>query len=50
MKLWLNAQLPSLLAGWIKAQEWGIQAFAVGDVGRSDARDPVDLPCGSGGW
>jgi hypothetical protein len=38
MKLWQDAQLPPLLAGWINAQEWGIQAFAVGrDVGRRDA-------------
>ena len=41
MKLWLDAQIPPLLASWIKAQECGIQAFAVRDVGRHDARDPV---------
>ena len=39
MKLWLDAQLPLLLAGWINAQEWGIQAFAVRDVGLRDASD-----------
>jgi predicted nuclease of predicted toxin-antitoxin system len=33
MKLWLDAQLPPLLASWINAPEWGIQAFAVRDVG-----------------
>ncbi len=37
MKLWLDAQLPPLLAGWISAQGWGIQAFAVRDVGLRDA-------------
>ncbi|MFZ9754369.1 MAG: DUF5615 family PIN-like protein [Cyanobium sp.] len=40
MKLWLDAQLPPLLASWINAQEWGIQAFAVRDVGLRDASDP----------
>jgi predicted nuclease of predicted toxin-antitoxin system len=39
MKLWLDAQLPPLLAGWIVAQEWGIQAFAVRAVGLRDASD-----------
>jgi predicted nuclease of predicted toxin-antitoxin system len=39
MKLWLDAQLPPLLAGWIDAQQWGIQAFAVRDVGLRDASD-----------
>ena len=39
MKLWLNAQLPPLLAGSIKAQEKVIQAFAVRDVGLRDASD-----------
>jgi predicted nuclease of predicted toxin-antitoxin system len=41
MKLWLDAQLPPLRASWINEQEWGIQAFAVRDGGRSAARDPV---------
>ena len=41
MKLWLAAQLPPLLAGWINAQEWGIQAFVVHDVGLRDASDPA---------
>jgi predicted nuclease of predicted toxin-antitoxin system len=40
MKLWLDAQLPPLLASWINAQEWGIQAVAVRDVGLRDASDP----------
>jgi len=26
MRLWLDAQLPPLLAGWINTQGWGIQA------------------------
>jgi predicted nuclease of predicted toxin-antitoxin system len=41
MKLWLNAQLPPLLASWIQAQERGIQAYAFRDVGRRAARHPV---------
>jgi len=41
MKLWLDAQLPPLLAGWIDAQGWGIQVFAVRDVGLRDASDPL---------
>jgi predicted nuclease of predicted toxin-antitoxin system len=41
MKLWLDAQLPPLRASWINEQEWGIQAFAVRDVGRRAARHPV---------
>ena len=40
MRLWLDAQLPPLLADWINAQVWGIQAFAVRDVGLRDASDP----------
>ena len=44
MKLWLDAQLPPLLASWINTQEWGIQAFAVRDVGLRDASDP-DIFC-----
>lgn len=40
MKLWQDAQLPPLLASWINAQEWGIQACAVRDVGLRDASDP----------
>ncbi len=40
MKLWLDAQLPPLLASWINAQAWGIQACAVRDVGLRDASDP----------
>ena len=40
MKLWLDAQLPPLLASWINAQGWGLQGFAVRDVGLRDASDP----------
>lgn len=41
MKLWLDAQLPPLLAGWINAQGWGIEAVAVRDLGLRDASDPA---------
>jgi hypothetical protein len=41
MTLWLDAQLPPLLAGWINAQGWGFHAVAVRDVGMRDASDPV---------
>ncbi len=41
MKLWLDAQLPPLLASWINAQGCGIQACAILDVGLRDASDPV---------
>lgn len=41
MKLWLDAQLPPLLAAWINAQGWGIQAIAVREIGLRDASDPV---------
>ena len=41
MTLWLDAQLPPLLAGWINAQGWGLHAVAVRDVGMRDASDPV---------
>ena len=41
MTLWLDAQLPPLLAAWINAQGWGIQAVAVREVGLRDASDPV---------
>ena len=41
MTLWLDAQLPPLLAGWINAQGWGLHAVAVRDVGLRDASDPV---------
>ena len=40
MTLWLDAQLPPLLASWINAQEGGIQAFVVRDVGLWDASEP----------
>jgi predicted nuclease of predicted toxin-antitoxin system len=41
MRLWLDAQLPPLLAGWINGQPWGIEAVAVRDLGLRDASDPV---------
>ena len=41
MMLWLDAQLPPLLADWINTQGWGIQAVAVRDLGLRDAIDPV---------
>lgn len=40
MKLWLDAQLPPLLARWINEQRWALQAIAVRDVGMRDASDP----------
>ena len=50
MKLWLNAQLPPLLASWIQAQEWGIQAYAFRDVGRRAARHPVIFRAAQEAW
>ena len=41
MKLWLDAQLPPLLASWINAQGCFIQDCAMRDVGLRDASDPV---------
>lgn len=41
MKLWLDAQLSPLIEGWINAQEWGIEAFAVQDVGLRNTRGPL---------
>ena len=41
MKLWLDAQLPPLLAEWINAQGWNVEAAAVRDVGLRDATDAV---------
>ena len=41
MRLWLDAQLPPLLAGWINGQGWGIQAVAVRDHGLREASDPA---------
>jgi hypothetical protein len=41
MTLWLDAQLPPLLAAWIHAQNWGIKAVAVREIGLRDASDPV---------
>ena len=40
MKLWLDAQLPPLLARWINEQRWALQAIAVREVGMRDASDP----------
>lgn len=41
MTLWLDAQLPPLLAAWINAQNSGIQAVAVREIGLRDASDSV---------
>ena len=41
MRLWPDAQLPPLLAGWINGQGWGIQAVAVRDLGLREASDPA---------
>ena len=43
MRLWPDAQLPPLLAGWINGQGWGIQAVAVRDHGLREASDPAIL-------
>ena len=40
MKLWLDAQLPPLLARWINEQGWGLEAVAVRELGLRDATDP----------
>jgi predicted nuclease of predicted toxin-antitoxin system len=40
MKLWLDAQLPPLLAEWINQQGFGLQASAVRELGLRDATDP----------
>lgn len=39
MKLWLDAQLPPLLARWINGQAWGLEAVAVRELGLRDAAD-----------
>ncbi len=39
MILWLDAQLPPLLAAWIEAS-FGVQCRAVRDLGLRDAKDP----------
>ncbi len=39
MKLWLDAQLPPLLAPWISEQPFGIEAYAVRELGLRDASD-----------
>lgn len=41
MTLWLDAQLPPLLAGWINSQGWGIEAVAIRDLQLRDASDSV---------
>jgi predicted nuclease of predicted toxin-antitoxin system len=41
MRLRLDAQLPPLLAGWINAQGWGIQAVEVRDLGLREASHPL---------
>ena len=40
MKLWLDAQLPPSLAGWINQQGLGLEAVAVRALGLRDALDP----------
>ena len=40
MKLWLDAQLPPLLADWINQKGFGLQASAVRELGLRDATDP----------
>jgi predicted nuclease of predicted toxin-antitoxin system len=43
INLWLDAQLPPLLASCINAREWGMKAAAVRDSGMRDASDPKIL-------
>lgn len=40
MILWIDAQLPPVLAGWIR-ETFGIEAHAVRDLGLRDAKDPA---------
>ena len=40
MKLWLDAQLPPSLAGWINQRGLGLEAVAVRALGLRDALDP----------
>jgi predicted nuclease of predicted toxin-antitoxin system len=40
MKLWLDAQLPPSLAGWINRQGLGVEAVAVRELGLRDSVDP----------
>jgi predicted nuclease of predicted toxin-antitoxin system len=40
MKLWLDAQLPPSLAGWVNPQGLGLEAVAVRALGLRDALDP----------
>ncbi len=40
MKVWLDAQLPPLLAQWINQQDFGLQACAIRELGLRDATDP----------
>ena len=39
MTLWLDAQLPPVLARWISEQPWGVDAVAVRELGLRDASD-----------
>jgi len=41
MNLWLDAQLPPLLAQWLKVQRIGVQATAQRDLGLRDANDAL---------
>lgn len=49
MKLWLDAQLPPLLARWINTQQWGLEAEAVRELGLRDATDPEIFLAARGG-
>ena len=40
MKLWLDAQLPPSLAGWINRQGLDLEAIPVRELGLRDAIDP----------
>lgn len=50
MKLWLDAQLPPLLARWINEQRWALQASAVREVGMRDASDPEIFRAARDAW
>ena len=39
MILWLDAQLPPVLARWINSQRFGLEAVPVRDIGLRDATD-----------
>ncbi len=40
MRLWLDAQLPPALAGWINLQGLALEATPIRDLGLRDALDP----------